>query len=238
MMSQWNPYKQAFVFQVLESLLGSAVARKCSVLQIHRGKVPSMPNWMSPLFKVRGEPVIPSIFLWLKNFPRHRASAYRLQLHSRKKKSLPYQMHYKVQKHLRLYNSHNMVPQIKSQEETQQWDWALEPAVSLSKSNKKKKRQKSRCLLCESLFNESVFPATTLLISLVTSFSPFPFINFAISPPLLFHFLFLSSYFYSCFHSAYISPCTSSTSQTSLTSASFPFCLFRKCFFHGSIRVW
>lgn len=142
MMSQWNPYKQAFVFQVLESLLGSAVARKCSVLQIHRGKVPSMPNWMFPLFKVRGEPVIPSIFLWLKNFPRHRATAYRLQLHSRKKKKSPKspsQMHYKVQKHLRLYNSHNMVPQIKSQEETQQWDWALEPAVSLSKSNKKKK---------------------------------------------------------------------------------------------------
>lgn len=47
-------------------------------------------------------------------------------------------MHYKVQKHLRLYNSHNMVPQIKSQGETQQWDWFPKPAVSLSKSDEKK----------------------------------------------------------------------------------------------------
>lgn len=182
------------------------MTRKCSVLlevQTHRCKVPRMPNWMSPLFKVRSETVTHSIFLWLKKFPQHRATAYRLQLH-RRKKILPCQMHYKVQRHLRLYNSHNMVPQIKSQEETQQWDWVLGPAVSLSKSNKK--RQMSRCLLCESLFNESVFPETTLLISLVTSFSPFPFINFVISPSLLFHFLFLSFYFYSWFQlSWYIS---------------------------------
>lgn len=91
---------------------------------------------MSILLKVRGESVIPSKFLWLKQFPRHRATAYRLHPH-RRKKNLPCQMHYKVQKHLRLYNSHNIVPQIKSQEETVV-KLVLEPAVSLSKSDEKK----------------------------------------------------------------------------------------------------
>lgn len=134
----------------------------------------------------------PNIFLWLKRFPYPQTN-YLQKVTTQEKKNLPCQIHYKVQKHLRLYNSHNMVPQIKSQEETQQWNWFLEPAVSLSKCDEKANIQ---VFIMWIMFSQSVFPETTLLISLVTSLSLFPFISFVISLPLLFHFFILSFYFY------------------------------------------
>lgn len=113
---------------------------------------------------------------------------------------------------------------MKSQEETQQWDWCLEPAVSLSKSDEKKANL--QVFIVWSLFSESVFPETTLLISLVTSFSLFPFISFVFLPSLLFNFFFLSFYFYSLFQ---FTLCLSTslfhshkTNRTCLTSACFP----------------